>query len=111
MRIGLLHGQRLVGDNAHGKTADARQPADHGLTVFRLVLVKLSAIHDAGDDFLHVIRTHTVSFKDSVDLFGGVRSGLCFATIEWSYRLVAQLADNRADSLNADVIVGFAIVD
>ena len=55
MTIGLVHLDGLVGHHAHGKAANTRIPTDHGLAIFRFVFVEAAAIHDAGDDLLHIV--------------------------------------------------------
>ncbi len=50
-----LHVFFLIGDNPDGPSADARVSAKKRFAVFRAVLFELARVHDARDDFPHVV--------------------------------------------------------
>src|SRR5262249_50200711 len=58
----------------------------------------------------HVIRTHAIGFEYSVNLFCRVSRGFGFDPAEWSLWLMPELAYDRTNSLDADMVIRLPIV-
>ena len=101
----------LIGNNSHGKTANARITADHGLAIFPLVLVELARIHDAPNDFFDVIRTCCRRFVNSVDLFGGECWQHGLFAVPGRLTAVAPFFNDRSNSQQARLIVGLVEIN
>ena len=59
----------VVGDDAHRHAFDAGKAGDQGGAKARLELVKLRAVHDAGNDLAHVKRFARIDRDHTVQLF------------------------------------------
>src|SRR5258706_4737926 len=56
----------VVGDDSHWVTPDTGEAADQGRAVQALEFVEFASIHEARDNFSHVIRRATVGRNDGV---------------------------------------------
>src|ERR1700688_2405332 len=63
----------LVGDDADGPPADAGVAAEKRFAVFDAVLLEDAAIHDAGDDFAHVVLLGWIAGEDAAQFAGGIQ--------------------------------------
>ena len=52
---GLAEQHAVVGDDADRVSVNAREPADEGRAVARFELAELAAIHEAGNDLMHIV--------------------------------------------------------
>ena len=109
--IGLVHVRLLVGHDADGKAADAREAANHRLAVLGTVFVEVAVVDDARDDLLHVVLFRAVSVEDAVNLAGIIARRMGFLAIEDAELTIAHLVNQRANAGNAGFVVGFAVVD
>jgi len=57
----------LVGDDSHGPAAYARVAAEQGFAVFGAVFLELAAVHEAGDNFAHVVLLGGIAGEDAVE--------------------------------------------
>src|SRR5258708_2656635 len=62
----------LIGDDAYGPAADARVAAKERLAVFGAVFLEFAAIHQASDDFSHVVLLGGITGEDSVEFVDGI---------------------------------------
>ena len=72
-----LHVFFLVGDDTDGPAADARVAAEDRLAVFGAIFFEFAAVHDARDDFAHVVLLGGIAGENSVDFFGGIARVAC----------------------------------
>src|SRR5438874_6600953 len=98
----------LVRDDADGPPAYARIAAEQRLAVFRAVLFKLTGIHDARNDFAHVILLRRIARKDAVDLVARVERIARFHMAEGCRVRRAHLVHQRANALKTRVVVRLA---
>ena len=108
--VGLLGVHFLIGDNAYGKPANARVSTDHGLAVFRLILIEAAAINDSRQHLLHVIRTRGRGIVDTINLLGGERRRFRLLAIPGRETAVTPFFDQRADARDAGFIRRLAII-
>src|SRR6266849_6137842 len=65
----------LIGYNSNDPAAEARVSAQKRLAVFRAIFFEFAGVHDAGDDFPHVVLLARIAGKKSVDVVVGVERG------------------------------------
>src|SRR6266481_5432229 len=98
----------LIGDDAHGPAAHAGIAAQQGFSIFGAIFLEFAAVHQACDDFAHVVLLGGIAGKDSVELVDGVERLFEARVAEdwgiWRAHFVYQ----GANSFQARFIVGFA---
>ena len=101
----------LVGDDADGPAADARVAAQHRLAVLGAVFLEAAPVHDARDDFAHVVLLRRIGRENAVNLLGRIRGRLGWLAVEGRARAVAHFVDERANPREAGLVVGLAKID
>src|SRR5260370_1276716 len=64
-----LHVLFLIRDNSDRPAADARVSAQKRFTVLRAIFFEFACVHDAGDNFPHVVLLSRIARKYPVDVF------------------------------------------
>src|SRR5947209_19799002 len=101
----------LVGNDPHRPAADARISAHHRLAVLGSVFLEGARVHDAGDDFPHVVLPGRIAREDAVDLVRRVGRGLRGYAIEGRARPVSHFVYQSANPLQTRVVIGFVEVN
>ena len=102
-----LHVFLLIRDDSNGPASDARIAAEQRFAAFGAVFLEFAGIHDAGDDFAHVVLLAGIARKDSVDFF---RRKERFARLGMTERRRIWRADfvnQSANSCDARVVIRF----
>src|SRR6202040_3285245 len=84
--------------------ADSRKAAEHRLPIFGAILLKLAVIDNSRNDFPHVVLLGRIRRKYPVDLLARVRRWTSGLTVKRRSRAVAELIDERANSLDASLV-------
>ena len=98
---------RLVPDDAHGLTADARQARDEVLRPLRLHPEHVAVVDDLGHDLAHVVRAPRRGRHDVVQLLGATIDRVSGGRDRWA--LLVVLREERevlADDRQAFLVVG-----
>ena len=101
----------LIGDDAHRPAADSRVAAEHGLAVFGAVFFEFAAVHDARDDFAHVVLLARGRRKRFRKFLRRIARAARRLVIERARGRVAHFVDQRADALEAGVVIRLAEID
>src|ERR1035437_3096358 len=109
--VGLLRVEFLVGDDAHGEASDTSVAANQGLAILGLVLVEAAFIHDARENFFHVVGARARGIVGAVDFFGQHRRVHGLFAIPEGLAAVSPLFYERADAGEASLVIGLAEVD
>ena len=103
-----LHVLFLIGDDADGPAADARVTAENGFTVFGAIFFKFAGVHNACDDFAHVVLLGGIAGENSVDFVAWIeRLARCNVAERRRIRR-AHFVDERANPRDARVVVRLA---
>src|SRR5208282_5867945 len=94
-----------------GEASDASVAANQGFAVLGLVLVQAAFVHDARQNFLHVVGTRGRGIVGAVDFFGRHRRVHGLFAIPDGLAAVSPLFYEGADAGDASFVVGFAEVD
>ena len=86
-------------------------PQDQGVSIQRLELIELRAVHGAGDDLAHVIGGAHVVGDDAVQLLGVQRRGARLAHVQRHMLDRVQVGHDRANDLERMLIVLGHMVD
>src|SRR6266404_4640252 len=98
----------LIRDDADGPAANARIAAKKGFAILRAVFFEFACIHNAGNDFSHVVLLARVARKDSEDIIAGVERVARFHVAEWRSVRRADFVNKRPNSKNARIIIRLA---
>ena len=101
----------LVGDDAHGEASDASVAADQRFAVLGLVLVEAAFIHNARENFFHVVGARGRGIVGAVDFFGRHRRVDGLFAIPEGLAAVSPLFYERADAAEASLVIGLAEVN
>ena len=97
------------GEDPDREALDVAEPADQGLAVERLELVKVAAVDDAGDDLADVVALRVVGGDDPVEVGRVVeRLGRRRALPRRLGRAQAQVRDDLADEGERVLALGIA---
>src|SRR6266849_4694057 len=103
-----LHVLFLIRHNPDGPAADAGVSAKKSFAVLRAVFFEFACVHDAGDDFPHVVLFAGIARKYPIDVFGGKKRLARFHVAEGRSVWRANFVDQRANSKDARIIVWLA---
>src|SRR5580693_1211662 len=106
--LGVADVSFLVGDDANGPPADARVTAKNRRAIFSAIFIPAAAVHDARDDFVHVILFAGVRRKNAIDFTGRVERRFGRFVVEWRIAGMADLIYKRADTVEAGFVIRFA---
>src|SRR5579864_6383979 len=98
----------LIRNYADSPSADARVAAKQRLAVFSSVFLEFAGVHDARNDFAHVVLLDRVAGKNSVDFVTGEERVSWFYMAEWRGIGCAHLVCERSNTLEACVVIRFA---
>jgi len=101
----------LVGDDAYGPAADARVAAKERLAVFGAVFLEFAAIHQASDDFSHVVLLSGITGEDSVEFVDGIQRFFQARVAEDGRVWRAILSTRARIRFRQDSSSGFAKID
>ncbi len=109
-RVHRGHLHLLIGDKACGPSADAGVTADDGLPVLDAILLEAAAIHDARNDFAHVVLLGRIGGKNAIHLFRRIGERLRLDAMEARLRRGTHHTDQSAHSPDARLVIGLAEV-
>ena len=98
----------LIRNDAHSPSLDPRIAAEQRFPVFRAIFLEFARIHDACDDFAHVILFGRVAGKDSVDFVRGKKRLPRLGMAEGRGSGCAHLVYQRANAVETRLIIRFA---
>src|SRR4051812_9936379 len=91
LMIELLLVLLLVSNDPNGPAADTGVSAEQSFAVFRFVFIEAAAIHDASQQFAHVVWLCGVGLKNSVQLFCRISRRLRLAAVKATLRRMSHL--------------------
>ncbi len=103
-----LHVLFLIGDNSDRPAADARVSAQKRFTVLRAIFFEFACVHDAGDNFPHVVLLSRIARKYPVDVFCGIKRFARFHMTERRRVGRTDFVDERANPREARIIIRLA---
>ena len=101
----------LVGHNSNGPAANARVAAQQSLPVFGAVFFEFALVHDALNDFVHVVLLRRIRRENSVNFLGRMCGWRSRFVIEGRAGGMAEFVHQGADAFNARRIVRLAKVN
>src|SRR5258708_23616638 len=87
----------LIGYYTDRPAADARVAAQHRLAVTLAVFLELAGVHDARDDFTHVVLFRGIAGKDSINVVRGIQRLARSDVAEGGGARSTNLVDQRAN--------------
>ncbi len=109
--VSLVRVKFLIGNNADGEASDASIPADQRFPILGLVLVKAAFIHNARENFFHVVRARGRGIVSAVDLFGLHRWLHGLFAIPERLAAVTPFFNQRTDAGDTRLVIRLAKVD
>ena len=105
------NGLFLIGHNSNGPAANARVAAQQSLPVFGAVFFEFALVHDALNDFVHVVLLPRIRRENSVNFLGRMRGWRSRFVIEGRAGGMAEFVHQGADAFEARGIVRLAKIN